>query len=83
MVPYTLPDGGKVPTGNWIAVPQLPLMRDENIWPRAKTFEGFRFVDEEVGTSVTRLTHPTHEFPLWGSIRHSWLVESRQALVSC
>ncbi|KAF1975826.1 cytochrome P450 [Bimuria novae-zelandiae CBS 107.79] len=71
MLPYTLPDGCHVTTGNWIAVPQLALMRDENLWPQAKQFEGFRFVDDEIGLSKSRLTHPSYEFPLWGSVRYS------------
>ena len=72
MVPYTSPDGYHIPTGNWLAVPQLSLMRDERIWPRALEFEGFRFVDDKNGMSKSRLTHPSYEFPFWGSIRHAW-----------
>ena len=72
MVPYTSPDGYHVPTGNWLTVPQLSLMRDESIWPRALAFEGFRFVNDTSGTSKSRLTHPSYEFPFWGSIRHAW-----------
>ena len=74
MVPFTTSDGHHVPTGNWLAIPQLSLMRDDNVWPRAKAFEGFRFVDEKSGTSASRLTHPSYEFPFWGSIHHAWLV---------
>ena len=72
MVPYTSPEGYSVPTGNWLAVPQISLMRDEKLWPRASSFEAFRFVDEKDGTSESRLTHPSHEFPFWGSIKHAW-----------
>lgn len=72
MVPYISPDGYHIPAGNWIAIPQIPLMRDENLWPRALDFEGFRFVNEKDGTSESRLTHPSYEFPFWGSIRHPW-----------
>ena len=72
MVPYTFPDGHHIPIGNWLAIPQLSLMRDESIWPRALAFEGFRFVDEKKGTSESRLTHPSYKFPFWGSIRHAW-----------
>lgn len=72
MVPYTSPKSYHVPTGNWLAIPQLSLVRDESIWPRALAFEGFRFVDGKNGTSESRLTHPSYEFPFWGSIRHAW-----------
>ncbi|KAM0801452.1 cytochrome P450 [Usnea florida] len=71
MVPYTSSDGYHVPVGNWLAIPQISLMRDESIWPRAMTFEAFRFVDEDNGTSKSRLTHPSYEFPFWGSIQHA------------
>jgi len=72
MVPYTMDDGGHVPAGNWLAIPQLTLMRDERIWPHGKDFEGFRFINEDKGASESRFTHPSHEFPFWGSIQHAW-----------
>ncbi|KAM5472033.1 hypothetical protein MferCBS49748_001481 [Microsporum ferrugineum] len=71
MVPYTMDDGCHIPAGHWIAIPQLALMRDENIWPDGKEFKGFRFVDEEGDASESRFTHPSHEFPFWGSIKHA------------
>ena len=74
MVPYTSPDGYHVSVGNWIAIPQPSLMRDKSIWPRAAAFEGLQFVDENDRTSKSksRLTHPNHEFPFWGSVQHAW-----------
>ena len=72
MASYSSPDGYHVPAGNWLAIPQLSLMRDERIWPRALAFDGFRFVNGKTGTSESRLTHPSYEFPFWGSIRHAW-----------
>ncbi|KAI4276196.1 MAG: hypothetical protein LQ337_002663 [Flavoplaca oasis] len=67
---YTSPEGVIVPAGNWIAVPQLPLMRDAGIWPNGGAFDGFRFVQRD-DQSISRLTHPSLEFPFWGSIRHA------------
>ena len=72
MVPYTSSEGYHVPIGNWLAIPQFSLMRDESIWPRVLAFEGFRLVDKEHGMSESRLTHPSYEFPFWGSIQHAW-----------
>ncbi|KAL6714316.1 hypothetical protein ACLMJK_007739 [Lecanora helva] len=72
MTSYTTPNGHHIPAGNWVAIPQASLMRDENIWPRASHFEGFRFVNEEKGTSESRFTHPSYEFPFWGAIQHAW-----------
>lgn len=72
MSPYTSPQGYNIPTGNWLAIPQVSLMRDEKIWPNALEFNGFRFVNED-GSSKDRLTHPAYDFPFWGSLRHAWL----------
>ncbi|KAI4230118.1 MAG: hypothetical protein LQ349_006290 [Xanthoria aureola] len=71
MSQYISPEGVIVPAGNWVAVPQLPLMRDAGIWPKGGGFDGFRFVQGD-GRSDSRLTHPSLEFPFWGSIRHAW-----------
>jgi cytochrome P450 len=72
MLPFTSPDGYRIPAGNWVAIPQVALMRDEKIWPGALAFEGFRFVDEENSISKSRFTHPSYNFPFWGSIRGAW-----------
>ncbi|KAL8818902.1 MAG: hypothetical protein Q9223_002562 [Gallowayella weberi] len=53
MSDYTFPSGIIVPAGNWIAIPQLPLMRDPEIWPGGGAFDGFRFVDDN-GRSSSR-----------------------------
>ncbi|KAL8627625.1 hypothetical protein Q9189_006682 [Teloschistes chrysophthalmus] len=71
MSPYISPDGVNVPTGNWVAVPQLPLMRDPKLWSGGSAFNGFRFVDSD-GSSSSRFTHPSLDFPYWGSVRHAW-----------
>lgn len=74
MVPYTSPDGIRIPTGNWVAIPQASVMRDVKAWSNADSFEGFRFVDGPEGSSESRLTHPSYDFPFWGAIRHAWYV---------
>jgi hypothetical protein len=66
MEDYTLPSGGTVPAGNWLAVPQLTLMRDTEFYDEPTLFKPFRFV-----ASKMRWTHPSHEYPFWGSIRHA------------
>lgn len=70
MTPYTTSDGVHIPSGNWLAIPQIALMRDETIWSHAKDFDGFRFVDKN-HSSESRWTHPSYEYPFWGSIRHA------------
>lgn len=70
MSTYISPDEIVVPEGNWLAVPQYTMMRDPEIWAGGKEFNGYRFVDEN-GNSTSRWTHPSHEFPYWGSIKHA------------
>ncbi|KAF1936520.1 cytochrome P450 [Clathrospora elynae] len=70
MVPYTTSDGCHIPSGNWLAIPQIALMRDEKVWAHAKEFDAFRFVDQNA-SSESRWTHPSYEYPFWGSIRHA------------
>lgn len=72
MRPYTTSDGCHIPEGSWIATPQSPMMRDASLIPRAKDFEGFRFLDTGTGSSQTRLTHPSHSFLFWGSPKNAW-----------
>ena len=63
MTPYSSPDGFQVPARNWLAIPQLSLMRDEAIRERASTFEGFRYIHENNESSTSRFTHPSFEVP--------------------
>jgi hypothetical protein len=63
---YTLPSGGNIPAGNWLAVPQLTLMRDAEYYEDPTSFKPFRFVADKM-----RWTHPSYEYPFWGSIRHA------------
>ena len=72
MVPYVSADGFHVPTGSWLAIPQLAIMRDEKIYPHAMTFDGFRFVDQTNGISESRFSHPSYDYPFFGGIRHAW-----------
>ncbi|PVH97347.1 cytochrome P450 [Periconia macrospinosa] len=67
---YTSSDGYHIPKGNWIASPQSPIMRDENLIPRAKEFDGFRFLDKEMVSARARLTHPSQSFLFWGPAKN-------------
>jgi hypothetical protein len=70
MVPYTTSSGCHLPVGNWVAIPQIALMRDDKIWAGGATFSPFRFVSD-AAESDSRWTHPSYEYPFWGSIRHA------------
>jgi hypothetical protein len=76
---YTTSSGAHVPAGNWLAIPQIALMRDERIWSGGEEFKPFRFVSSSLSSSSetakavseSRWTHPSYEYPFWGSIRHA------------
>jgi hypothetical protein len=80
---YTTSSGAHIPSGNWLAIPQIALMRDERIWSGGSDFQPFRFVtsspnssnpsdtNSETAVSESRWTHPSYEYPFWGSIRHA------------
>ncbi|KAH6663436.1 cytochrome P450 [Halenospora varia] len=64
--PFTFSDGTHVPTGNWVGTPHLQTMTDHEFYSNPHTFDGFRFVSEKDGTSRTRFTDVTPEYPFWG-----------------
>ena len=41
---FTFSDGLEIRRGEWVCVPHRSLMRDENNYPDALRFDGFRFV---------------------------------------
>lgn len=41
-----LPDGQKVPKGAWLAVPSVRVHYDDRFYPRAESYEPFRFVPD-------------------------------------
>lgn len=75
MKAYTFSDGTHVPADNYICVPQQALMLDPDYYHNPNEFDGFRFVnfeDTSAPESYTRLSHPSHTFPFWGSVAHPW-----------
>ena len=80
---FTFSDGTYVPAGNCICVPQQALMLDHANYSDPSEFQGFRYVnrkpsEDEAGgeewQSTSRLTHPSAQFPFWGSVARAWYV---------
>ena len=85
---FTFSDGGVVPAGNVICVPQQAMMRDARYFERPDEFLPFRFVkhrnsrgttDEGAGNITDRDNVPTRKltdmepnFYLWGAMKKPW-----------
>ena len=84
MTPFDFSDGTHVPAGNTVCVPQQAMMQDPELYSNALEFQGFRFVTQRDGavTSTSRLSHPSLQFPFWGSVGHAWCVLPMQSLSS-
>jgi cytochrome P450 len=73
---FELPDGGMIPAGNLIAVPQQAILMDSAIYPAAEHFDPYRHFPEQnhrQGEAVTtRFTDVSITYPYWGSPRKPW-----------
>ncbi|KAL9077853.1 MAG: hypothetical protein Q9157_003230 [Trypethelium eluteriae] len=72
--PFTFSNGTHVPPDNWIVVPQKAQMTDSANYDDAETFHGFRFASQgsEGTRSESRFSHPSWQFPFWGSVKQAW-----------
>ncbi|KAH7096039.1 cytochrome P450 [Paraphoma chrysanthemicola] len=71
--PFKLPDGGIIPPGNLIAVPQQALLMDADIYPAPYHFDPYRHFPEHRRAKHedvnTRYTDVSITYPFWGSPR--------------
>ena len=69
-----LPDGVRVPRGNWVMAAQQEIMRDPANYPDPENFDPYRFVTLEDGIlkSTSRFSHPSSNFLFWGSVARAW-----------
>jgi hypothetical protein len=74
MTPFKFSEGGSVPAGNFICIPQEEILNDAAIYPNPSKFDGFRYVESNNGvpTSKLRLSHPSWMFPYWGTVKQAW-----------
>ena len=82
MAPFVFSDGTHIPAGNTVCVPQQAMMQDPKNYANPLEFQGFRFVTQRDGvvTSTSRLSHPSPQFPFWGSVGRAWCVLRMQFL---
>ena len=74
---FTFSDGTRVKKGQTVSVAARPMHFDEAIYPRAGTFDGFRFYDANVGSDEqlhlpNRIVSTSTEFLTFGTGRHAW-----------
>ncbi|KAJ7776606.1 cytochrome P450, partial [Mycena maculata] len=69
---FTFSDGTTVPTGCFISAASWATHNDNNVYPDAHQFKGFRFVDVEANHMVS----PTLDYIVFGHGRHAWYVSS-------
>ncbi|KAJ6569230.1 cytochrome P450 [Mycena capillaripes] len=64
---FTFSDGTTVPAGCFISAASWATHNDDNVYPDAHQFKGFRFVDMEANHMVS----PTLDYIIFGHGRHS------------
>ena len=76
---FTFSDGTRVPKGTYLYAVSGPRHRDEEIYPDAATFKGFRFSDmrEMEGESTkNQMVSTSTNFLLFGHGSQAWCVDS-------
>ena len=77
---FKFSDGTVVRKGQMLAVASRPAHHDERLYPRADTFDGFRFYDENEPDTADELSLPNRliststDFVAFGTGRHAWYV---------
>jgi len=73
---FTFSDGTRIPKGGIVSVASLYRHRDDDVYPHAGTFDGFRFSEireEDEGTKHQMVATSTEYLP-FGHGRHAWCV---------
>ncbi|THU98259.1 cytochrome P450 [Dendrothele bispora CBS 962.96] len=72
---FTFSDGTVVPAGTFVSAASNATHNDENIYPDAHKFNGFRFAEmksekgEEMGQNMVK---PNNEYMIFGNGKHAW-----------
>ena len=72
VLPFKLPSGAHIPTGNLIAVPQHAMMRNDEIYTHASDFNPFRFLPSPENSRRSQYTDVNSAYPYWGSPKKPW-----------
>jgi cytochrome P450 len=76
--PFTFSNGVTIPAGTFFGLPVHSIHTDEEIYPNAQEFDGFRFLKlrEKEGDGVLAARHQmvttSAELLVFGLGRHSW-----------
>ncbi|PVI01732.1 cytochrome P450 [Periconia macrospinosa] len=69
--PFAFSDGTMVEKDDVVCIPLEALMRDQRYYTHSQHFDAYRHMNKETGTSRSRFSEPSQEFPLWGLGRHA------------
>lgn len=72
IAPYNFSDGVRVNPGDVACIPMRAIMADEDHYPAAATFNGYRFVNDTNTGSMAKVTDVETKFPIWGFGRRAW-----------
>jgi cytochrome P450 len=75
--PFTFSNGVTIPAGTMVALPLFAIHRDEEIYPDAHKFDGFRFskLRENEGDATAarhQMVAVSAEYLTFGIGRHTW-----------
>ena len=76
--PFTFSNGVTIPAGTLVSLPIRPIHVDEDIYPNAQEFDGYRFLKlrEESGNMAAKhqMVTASAELLSFGFGRHAWWV---------
>lgn len=74
LAPFSFSDGAHVNPGDVACIPMRAIMQDEARYPDARTFDGYRFVDDSRTGSRAKFTDVEMSYPIWGYGKRAWSV---------
>ena len=76
--PFTFSNGVTIPAGTFVSLPIRPIHLDEDIYPNAEEFDGYRFLKLREENSNMAAKHQmvtaSAELLSFGFGRHAWWV---------
>jgi cytochrome P450 len=80
--PFSFTGGKTLNTGDWACIPVQAMLQDEQFYPNATTFQGFRFVnpastDQKLSPSPqpegpSQFTDVSNSWHVWGTGKMTW-----------
>jgi cytochrome P450 len=79
MAPFTFSDGLRVPTSDWVCIPQQAMMHDARIYPEPSSFDPGRFLHHSRADATgaakaerRHLTDVSSKWAVWGLGNAAW-----------